>query len=279
MGDELDTDRASYKAKLFWPLFVKFTFKHLINKCAIVFQADFYRKLEIENKYKVNSVKVLRNVPKLNRPRVKGIKNVREVYDIPDDRTVFVYHGVISPGRGIERSMKVISALSAKHKCTLVVIGYGAGAYIDKINKYADNLTSINKKFNFYYHEAINHNELFEFLMGADIGLVLIENTCLSYYLSAPSKLYEYMIIGLPVIASDFPEIRLINNQKPIGITVDPHNENEIINAAGKLMRKDTCYQMFKNNALALSRERYNWEYESKELKQLLYEIASKDKI
>jgi len=279
MGDELDTDLASHKDKLLRPLLVKSTFKHLINKCATVFQADFYRKLEIENKYKVNNVKVLRNVPKLNRPRMKGIKNVREVYDIPDDYTIFVYHGVISPGRGIERSMRVVSALSTKYKCTLVVVGYGARAYIDKINKYSDSLTSINKKFIFYYHEAINHNELFEFLVGADIGLVLIENICLSYYLSAPSKLYEYMMIGLPVIASDFPEIRLINNQKPIGITVDPHNENEIINAAEKLMQKDDCYQMFKNNALALSRERYNWEYESKELKQLLCEVVSQNKI
>ena len=45
---------------------------------------------------------------------------------------------------------------------------------------------------------------------SADLGIAPIENVCLSYYYCSPNKLFEYLLAGLPVIASDFPEMRHI---------------------------------------------------------------------
>ena len=47
-------------------------------------------------------------------------------------------------------------------------------------------------------------------LRGADLGVAPIENVCLSYYFCSPNKLFEYINAGLPVVASDFPEMRQV---------------------------------------------------------------------
>ena len=42
-------------------------------------------------------------------------------------------------------------------------------------------------------------------LADADLGLALIEPACLSYRMTLPNKLYEYVAAGLPILAGEVP--------------------------------------------------------------------------
>ena len=42
----------------------------------------------------------------------------------------------------------------------------------------------------------------------ADVCLVLIEATCLSYHLSSPNKMFEALAAGTPPLCTDLPEAR-----------------------------------------------------------------------
>jgi len=59
----------------------------------------------------------------------------------------------------------------------------------------------------FHFMPAVAPDLVKEYTVDADVGLALIENTCLSYYLCAPNKLYEYVACGVAVVVSDFPEM------------------------------------------------------------------------
>ena len=59
------------------------------------------------------------------------------------------------------------------------------------------------------------------YLEQCDYGLCLIEDVSLSDQLSMPNKLFEYMQAGLPVVASDLPEIASTVRDTGIGILVD----------------------------------------------------------
>ena len=55
------------------------------------------------------------------------------------------------------------------------------------------------------------------------MGLCLFENVCLNHYLYLPNKVFEYMMAGLPMIVSDFPEMAALVERHDCGwkVTID----------------------------------------------------------
>ena len=70
-----------------------------------------------------------------------------------------------------------------------------------------------------------------QMVAGADAGLVLIEPICLSYRLTLPNKLFEYLSVGLPVIASDLPAIAAVVRDTGAGVIVDPADRHAVARA------------------------------------------------
>jgi len=111
-----------------------------------------------------------------------------------------------------------------------------------------------------------------EHLLKADIGLI-----CLwpepNHITSCPNKIYEYMISGLPVIASNYPSMEgLINNNK-CGVCVDPMDPKEIAKAVEYFIEHpDEARKMGENGRKAVL-NKYNWENDSKKLLQIYEEL------
>ena len=88
-----------------------------------------------------------------------------------------------------------------------------------------------------------------------------------------PNKLFDYMLVGLPVIVSKFPLYKEIVNKDKCGLTVDPSNPEEIAKAVAYLIEHpDEAREMGENGARAV-REKYNWENESKKLLGIYEEV------
>jgi glycosyltransferase involved in cell wall biosynthesis len=153
-----------------------------------------------QNTYYLNNIHVIRNFPY----RLDGEGNFPNVLridlNIRDDEMIFIYQGVLSRGRGIELLLNVFSELDKKRH--VVFMGYGI--LEDIVKEYANNYSNI------HFWPAVKPNEIIRYTMCADIGICLINNICLSYYYALPNKLFEYITSGLPVVVSDFPEMRKI---------------------------------------------------------------------
>ena len=106
---------------------------------------------------------------------------------------------------------------------------------------------------------------LLDYTAGADVGVALIQNVCLSYYYSLPNKLFEYMQAGLPMITSNFPEMQRIVEQEQIGVVVDPESSHEFSDALKRLLENRELYAKMQVNALKAA-GRYNWQHESQKL-------------
>jgi glycosyltransferase involved in cell wall biosynthesis len=118
----------------------------------------------------------------------------------------------------------------------------------------------------------VPQNVLLSYTASADIGVSLIENACLSYYYSLPNKLFEYQQAGLPVIASNFPEMSAIVGGYDLGELVDPDDVPAITAAIHRLLSDPARYAQLRENAHKAA-QRFNWEAESRTLLELYDEV------
>lgn len=183
------------------------------------------------------------------RKRVKS-SYLRDYFMIPDSNRVFIYIGILARGRGIELLLEAFARIDTK--AALVFLGYGE--YEEKIKQWSRRYESI------FFHPAVPHDEVVSVAQSADFGVCLIENVSLSYYYALPNKLFEYAFAGIPVIASNFPDLRCLIDEYQLGFCVDL-NVNAIVDAIENADEKCKGYQ-FSPDAL----KELSWDTQAKNL-------------
>lgn len=189
-------------------------------------------------------------------------KYFRERYNIPEKTKIYIYVGILGKGRGIEKILNVFS----KADCESHVVFMGYGELSDSIRKRESKFKNI------HYHKAIQHENIVQVIQSANIGLCLIENVSLSDYYCLPNKLFEYCFAGLPVLASNFPDISTVVKKYGLGICCDLDTDS-IDNAIRSLDIKEDIDHIKVNKLYDLS-----WDAQKLKLLksyQYLYEQKS----
>ncbi|MGC9330440.1 MAG: glycosyltransferase [Bacteroidales bacterium] len=103
-------------------------------------------------------------------------------------------------------------------------------------------------------------------------GLVTLHPT-ISYKDALPVKMFEYMLAGIPVIASDIPLWKSIVEKADCGITVDPFKPGEIASAIVMLTENNELAEKLGRNGQQAAMKYYNWKDEEKKLLKIYQEI------
>lgn len=145
----------------------------------------------------------------------------------------------------------------------MVLLGFYGKTYFRKIEKLAKEL-NVDSKLHFL--PPVLWNDLLDWTACADISLVLIQNTSLSYYCAAPNKLYETIMVGVPYIANDFPEMRHIHKKIHGGILVNPFEINGIVSAIKLLLSDSVLIKEMHNRSRNIALSELNWDIEKMRL-------------
>ena len=121
---------------------------------------------------------------------------------------------------------------------------------------------------------AVPTDEVVRWAAGADAGLALIQNVSLSYYLSLPNKLFEYVAAGLPVVASDFPDLRRVVEGHGIGTVCRPDDPDAIARAVAWTLDDPGRNAGLRAAARAAAGE-LTWEREAPVLVELVGRLAA----
>ena len=90
-----------------------------------------------------------------------------------------------------------------------------------------------------------------------------------------PNKLFDYMLVSLPVIASNFPLYREVVEGSQCGLIVDPSKPQGIAAAMEHLIEHpDEARRMGANGRRAVL-EKFNWEKESQQLLRIYDEVLA----
>lgn len=206
---------------------------------------------ELEKMYKIQKVWVVRNVSE----KFKIETNCVSPFHF--EKTI-LYQGILRKGRGLEILVRLLEFLPQNYG--VAVLGEGDEALKEELIRLAQK-KGFEKRLKFY--GKIPLNELLNYTSHADLGTVLAENICLNYYFILPNKLFQYLMAGIPVLVSDFPELRNIVDTYKVGIKTNPKKLLETAQKIVSLMQDEKKVKQLKANCLEASKE-LNWEVEEK---------------
>ena len=209
----------------------------------------------IVRRYGIPFPTLIHNVPEML--EVEQGWDLHERLGIPADRRILLYQGSIQEFRGIEESIEAVTLLE---RCVLVIIGYGyhRPTLEDEVHR-----RGLDDRVRFF--GPIPNDELLYYTASADVGLCVIRGQSLSYRWSMPNKLFEYMMAGIPVVASDFEEMGRVVREEGVGTVCDPDDPQSIAGAVRAIIDDPDAEARFRA-ATRVAITRYNWNHEEQKL-------------
>jgi glycosyltransferase involved in cell wall biosynthesis len=118
--------------------------------------------------------------------------------------------------------------------------------------------------------------EVIKAASASHVGVILTRPISISYELTVSNKLFECINAGLPVILSDVPEHRYLNEKYKFGIILEEISSECLAEAAIKLKNDFKLYETLKQNAIVASKE-LCWENEGMKLVSVYRDITNKE--
>lgn len=203
-------------------------------------------------RYRLQQVWVVRNLPYRSESEPVRTGLLRGAVGLAPDAQLFLYQGLLAPGRGVGLLIEAFSQLPpVRH---LVFMGYGEleGRIREAAARHA----------NIHFMPAVPPEQVKDYTVDADVGISLIENVCLSYYLCLPNKLFEYAACGVPAVVSAFPEMGRFVDEYDCGWKVEPE-----VQALCQLITGLTATELAAKRANTRDSGRlYCWQEEEKEM-------------
>jgi glycosyltransferase involved in cell wall biosynthesis len=115
-----------------------------------------------------------------------------------------VYHGTVAPHYGVEILVEAAAIISARHTNVRVEI-YGDGDAVDEVRAVARRRGVSDRVV--VTGERIGQRDVLARVAGASVGVIPNRPTRLDRF-ALSSKLFEYVVLGIPAVSADLPTIR-----------------------------------------------------------------------
>ena len=178
--------------------------------------ADAYRQRYAD--CGIPEVHLVRNIPEresgksTNTTSDASPDHFRARFGIPPDDFIALYQGAFTYNRGLETALEAMEGLEDTG-IHLVLMGYGPLQHL--VDEAAQRWPHV------HVHPAVPYEEVLAHTRSADVGLVSVKPTCLSYLYCLPNKLFEYILSGVPVLTNDLPDCRALIEDCGVGEVVN----------------------------------------------------------
>lgn len=232
-----------------------------IGACDVVITVNQSIATELEQRYCVSDVKVIYNAERTSQKPVAS-RRLHEVFDLQLEKKIVLLQGGLSAGRNLET---LVDAMRYVQNPSVVLVVLGDGILLRSLQKMAHRKELRGRVF---FHAAVPQNELLALTAAADAGVIPYQATCLNNRYCTPNKLFEFIAVGLPVLATDLPEIRRFVDGKQIGLVGDTGSPRKLAALIDDFFSDDHRFATWKAN-VAVVRQRICWELEEKKLVEI----------
>ena len=172
------------------------------------------------------------------------------------------FAGGISEVRGVKEVVKAMGLLDSVPEARLMMAG---AFYPDALKTEVEQYPGWKRV---EFKGWVSRSEIQHLLGHARIG-VITRHPIERHLTAMPTKLFEYMAAGLPVVASDLPTIRPIVETHRCGLLVDPLDPKDIADALSYLLKHPEEAQEMGQRGYQAVRDHYSWDVEQGKLLDL----------
>jgi len=232
-----------------------------IHACKRVITVNPSIARELEIRYGLGDVAVIHNAERIT---VQGERSwyLHDHFGIPREHRVLLFQGGFSAGRNLLELVEAM-ALLPNNGIHLVLLGDGqlTGA-LQRLAKRKGMASRV------HLHPAVAQSRLLEVTAAADAGIIPYQAICLNNYYCTPNKLFEFIAAGLPILASDLPELRRLVEGNQIGCVGNLGTPKAIAEMIEAFFYDEQRLQRWREQ-LAQVRLELSWQQEGERLKQI----------
>lgn len=166
---------------------------------------------------------------------------------------VVLFLGLTMPGRGIAELCRAIGEVPG---AVLVVAGFGTD-----YERYRTEAAALPHADRIFFPGGVPPQEILPLIASADISAMPVQGDTLNHRLNTPTKLFDAMGAGVPVVASDLPGMGPIVRETGCGELCDPDDPSSIAAAIRRILEATPDRRAaYRAAALAAARGPYAWE-------------------
>ena len=227
--------------------YMKLTERYIVKRCDKMIcvshaAAEYFHKL-----YQIEKPMVITNCILQ--------KNVLTEFPEKNEGFEVLNHGVLHDSRGLELMADSCQSFKQYPDIKMAARGYGG------IEKQLKERVAEEHLDNFVFYPPVEPNMLIPEAARSHVGVAVTLPVCLNFELSVSNRLFEYATAGLPVILSDIPEHRRLNDQYHFGVIVENNTLEGFEKAVMRLYSDPNYYQECSENAKHMA-EAISWENE-----------------
>lgn len=191
----------------------------------------------------------------LNYPKVTELINI-DAFDASSNR--LIYTGNVTEDRGASLMLDAACKIS---QVSFKIVGKWQPRELEKVkNLNLENIELIGEGEFVPFSEITTHYQA-----KAMVGIALFPPT--DHYLKKElTKFFEYMSVGLPIIASNFPVWEQLIKKNGLGFCIDPQDDQALLEAITWIQSHPSEALEMGQRGKELVQNQFNWHHEEKKL-------------
>jgi glycosyltransferase involved in cell wall biosynthesis len=221
----------------------------------------------LERRYGIGKVHEVPNYPaEREAVAARSLRSLPGGDSIPSDAPIVLYVGGITPERGIEQLVDAMPLVPDAH-----LVFLGGGGLEPQIRR---RVAECGIQGRTHFLGMVPSADVVPYTASATVGILSTVPTNLNNRLALPNKIFQYMAASVPVVASDYPQIRDVVEGSQAGVVVDPTDIDALAAAIrGYTQDRERARRDGANGRRAVE-ERYHWDVAAETLLAVYADVA-----
>lgn len=176
---------------------------------------------------------------------------LRDLLQLDASARILIFQGWLDASRGLASLIRAMA--DVPDNIHLVFIGYGE--FITEAKKLA-----AGQKKRIHFVPKVTFEELTDYTLSADAGIIPYPDTDLNHHFCSPNKLFEFIHAGLPIIGNRLPYLEQVIDGEGFGLTEPLHGPKDYARAIRRMFDPALGGPERFHAALAGKRDQYLWD-------------------
>ncbi len=230
-----------------------------IHRCDAVITVNPSIAAELERRYQLDKVHVVHNAERVSEDAPARGRLFHQHFDLPASAKILLYQGGLSSDRNLQVLAKAIGLVRTSD-LHLVLLGDGVlAARLQRIAVFHGLQDRI------HLHPRVPQNSLLAYTASGDAGVIPYQPNCENNRLCTPNKLFEFVAAGVPMVATDLPELRRLIVTNELGLVGDTKSPRSLAALIDRMLGDPNHLQHFRRGVMS-ARSQLSWQTESKAL-------------